>query len=124
MADPVLISLAEANDHLRLDLVVVETSPLTFEDDRIPGLLVNMVAAEAIILDYLKVQGDQILTSPPLWTEQDRNVVRAAVLLMLSALWDDAPERTVGDYMKVADQFRPAGTIVLMLARLRDPTLA
>lgn len=114
-----LITLSEANDHLRLNLEVVEASPLTFEDDRIPALELKIAAAEAAVLNYLKVAADDPdATSPPLWGTRDRDLVRSAVLLALSALWDDAPERTIGDYMK------PDGAICLLLARLRDPTLA
>ncbi len=115
---PAIVTVAEADDHLRLDLVVAATSPLTFSDSRVPGLLVKIDAAEAIILDYLKVRAAVLTASPATWDAQDLHVVRAAVLLMLSALWDDAPDRTVADYMK------PGGTIPLLLARLRDPTLA
>lgn len=125
MPDPQLITLSEANDHLRLDLAVVnaETSPAstTFEDDRIPGLLTKIIAAEAVVLDYLKVQGPlEASGSPPSggWSDQDREVVRASVLLALSALYDDAPQRTIADYMG------EGGAITLMLNRLRDPTLA
>lgn len=112
-----IITLEEANDHLRLNLGVVATSPLTFEDDRIPALLVKITAAESIIRDYLKI-GASVFASPPSFTTDQVEVIRAAVLLALSALWDDSPERTVGDYMA------PTGTIALLLARLRDPTLA
>ncbi len=115
---PAIVTVAEADDHLRLDLVVAATSPLTFDDARVPGLIVKIDAAEAIILDYLKVRAAVLTASPATWDAQDLHVVRAAVLLMLSALWDDAPDRTVADYMK------PGGTIPLLLARLRDPTLA
>lgn len=115
-----LITVTEANNHLRLNLVELETSPVTYEDERLPDLLVKIEAAEAVIFDYLKTDGPPMEGSPPVavWGDQETNVVRAAVLLLLSALWDDAPERTVADYMA------PGGTIPLLLARLRDPTLA
>lgn len=112
-----LITVEQANDHLRLDLEVVATSPLTFDDERIPALLVKIAAAEAIVRDYLKC-GPTVLGSPPSFTADAQEVIRAAMLLVLSALWDDAPERTVADYMA------PTGTISLLLARLRDPALA
>ncbi len=118
MADPVLITLAQANDHLRLDLGLTDTSPPAFEDERIPHLLVLMVAAESVICDYLKIDGAALSASPPVFSDQDIEVIRAAALLALAALWDDAPERTIGDYLK------RDGTIALMLARLRDPALA
>lgn len=113
-----IVTVTEADDHLRLDLVVAATSPLTYDDARVPGLVVKIAAAESIVLDYLKVRASVLTASPPVWDDQDRDVIRAAVLLMLSAIWDDAPDRTVADYMK------PGGTIPLLLARLRDPTLA
>jgi len=115
---PSLITVAEADDHLRLDLAIAATSPLTFDDARVSGLVVKIDAAEAVILDYLKVRAADLEASPAPFDTQDLTVIRAAVLLMLSALWDDAPDRTVADYMK------PGGTIPLLLARLKDPTLA
>lgn len=118
MADPVLITVAQADDHLRLNLTVEQASPLTFADARLDGLLLKMVAAEAIVLDYLKIGDVDPLGSPPSFTERDLDVIRSAVLLILSALWDDAPERTVADYMRPQ-----TGTVPLLLARLRDPCL-
>jgi len=115
-----LITVTEAGEHLRLDLNLVAASPVTYDDERLPALLVKMAAAEAIILDYLKVDPAAMTSSPPTWPAKPRDleVVRAAILLILSALWDDAPERTVADYMK------RDGTVALLLARLRDPAIA
>jgi hypothetical protein len=53
-----------------------------------------------------------------MWTDRDVSVIQAAVLLLLSALYDDEMNRTVDDYMKAG------GTISLLLARLRDPVFA
>lgn len=121
-----LITVAQADAHLRLDLENNGASPPTYTDDRLPDLELKMDQAEAIVLDYLKVDDDVLDGSPPnysagspvLWTARDVKVIQSAVLLILSALWDDEKERTVADYMK-AD-----GTISLLLARLRDPAIA
>ena len=121
-----LVTTAQADAHLRLDLESDGASPLTYTDDRLADLEIKIDAAEAIVLDYLKVAADVLdgsppnytAGSPPLWTARDIKVIQAAVLLVLSALWDDEKERTVADYMK------PGGTIDLLLARLRDPALA
>lgn len=114
-----LITIAEADAHLRLDLENDGGSPLTYTDARTANVQMKMTQAEAIILDYLK--RDEFPDpddSPQVWTESDVSVVRASILLLLSALFDDAQGRTVADYM------RPDGTIPLLLKRLRDPAFA
>lgn len=121
-----LITLAQADKHLRLELEHDDGSPLTFTDDRVAELQLKITAAEAIILNYLKVAADASVdgvpdASPPvapLWSDRDRAVVQSAALLALSALWDDEKERTIADYMA------PMGAITLLLMRLRDPAIA
>ena len=113
-----LVTIAQADAHLRLDLENDGASPPTYTDDRLPDLELKIDAAEAIVLDYLKAEDDVLDGSPPLWVDRDLKVIRSAILLILSALWDDAPERTVADYMK------QGGTVDLLLARLRDPAMA
>lgn len=118
-----LITLTQADAHLRLDLDLTASPPT---DERIPDLELKMDQAEAIILGYLKADDDVLDGSPPgysvgspvLWTARDVKVIASAILLLLAALHDDAPDRTVADYMKAG------GTIDLLLARLRDPALA
>jgi hypothetical protein len=118
-----LITVAQADAHLRLDLDLTASPP---DDPRIPDVELKMDQAEAIVLDYLKVDDDvldgsppgYLAGSPPLWGARDLKVIQSAILLILSALWDDSPDRTVADYMK------QDGTIALLLARLRDPALA
>jgi hypothetical protein len=107
-----IITLEQANAHLRLDLDMGSPS-----DPRIPDVELKMMQAEALILDYLKVGANEIL-SPSVFNDQDMSVVQAAVLMVLSALYDDEAERTLGAYMA------PMGVISLLLMRLRDPTLA
>lgn len=110
-----LITLQQANDHLRLD-IDLGVSP---SDDQIPDLELKITQAEAIILDYLKVDDSQLITgSPSDWSARDVTVVQSAALLVLSALYDDDANRTLGDYMA------PKGVIPLLLMRLRDPTVA
>jgi hypothetical protein len=114
-----LITVAQADAHLRLSLEHDDGSPLTYTDDRLPDLQLKMLQAEAIVLDYLKVAvEDPMGTSPPLWSGRHAAVVQAAVLLVLSALYDDEIERTLGDYLK------DDGVISRLLTRLRDPALA
>lgn len=113
-----IITVAQAEKHLRLDLENDGGSPVQYTDERLPDLELKIMQAEAIVLDYLKVDGDPLEASPAVWTDRDISVVQAATLLVLSALYDDAPDRTLGDYMA------PGGVIALLLARLRDPTVA
>jgi hypothetical protein len=109
------VTLQQAKDHLRVD-----------DDDSDTDLTLKITQAEAIITDYLKVDADLLEGSPPAWTaasplmwsDRDVSVIQSAVLVLLSALYDDEMNRTVEDYMK------PGGTVALLLARLRDPALA
>lgn len=114
-----LITVAEADAHLRLDLENDEGSPVTYTDARLANVEMKIAQAEAIILNYLKrtVFPDPD-DSPQVWSESDVLVVKASIFLLLSALFDDANGRTVEDYM------RAGGTIPLLLVRLRDPALA
>jgi hypothetical protein len=118
-----IVTVEQADGHLRLDLDLSASPPA---DPRYADLAFKITQAEAIILDYLKVAADVFVGSPPawstgsppLWTMRDLSVIQAGVLLVLSALYDDETERTLGDYLK------PDGVIALILARLRDPALA
>lgn len=121
-----LITLRQANDHLRLDLPLPddpEDDPVTeddfadIDDERVPDVRLKMGQAEAIILNYLGV-ADTYDDSPALWTATDRANVQAAVLIALQAIYDDEKEKTIADYMA------PTGAITLLLMRLRTPALA
>lgn len=115
-----LITLAQANRHLRLNLVG-DGSPIEYTeetDDRVPDLQLKIDNAEAIVLNYLKIDETDLDGSPPSLSERDLKVIQQAAFVILSALYDDEDKRTVEDYMK------PTGTVPLLLARLRDPTLA
>jgi hypothetical protein len=114
-----LITIAEADAHLRLDLENAGGSPLIYTDDRLANVEMKIAQAEAIILNYLKRTAfPDPDDSPQVWTESDVLVVKASIFLLLSALFDDANGRTVEDYM------RAGGTIPLLLVRLRDPAIA
>jgi hypothetical protein len=109
------VTLTQAKQHLRID-----------DTDSDTDLTLKIAQAEAIITDYLKVDEALLAGSPPawtagsplLWSDRDLAVIQASVLLVLSALYDDEMNRTLGDYMATG------GVIDLLLARLRDPALA
>jgi hypothetical protein len=110
-----LITIDQAKAHLRID--TVSASP---PDAAEVDLTLKMEAAEAIILDYLKVP----VTSPPLWTDETDvpPLVSAAILLQLGELY-----RFRGDDDGKADR-EPSGSLSPlvegMLRRYRDPALA
>lgn len=110
-----LVTLAQAKAHLRIDTLNV-SPPDPAEAD----LLLKMLAAEHIVLDYLKVPS----TSPPLWTDETDvpHLVSAAILMQLGELY-----RFRGDDDGKADR-ESAGslspTIEGILRRYRDPALA
>lgn len=103
MAD--FLTLAEADDHLRLDL-------LESGDEREDDLQAKIDQAEQIVLDYLKVDGAE-------WSGDTLpRPIRAAMLLTLSALWEDREGTGDGDYL------RPDGAVTRLLHRFRDPAMA
>lgn len=112
-----LITVDEAIGHLRIDLVTDGNSPATIIDDDLPVLEAKMAQAEDIIIDYLKTSlgsgGEDwdATTVPPR--------VKASILLILSALWDDREGKgDAGDYL------REDGPIANLLRRSRDPAIA
>lgn len=114
-----LVTLAEADAHLRLDLETDGASPPVYIDARLPNVQMKLTQAESIILNYLKIGDLEVDGSPPSWSDRDRENVRASILLILSALFDDADGRTVADYMALN-----TGSVPALLMRLRDPALA
>lgn len=114
-----LITLAQAKLHLRID---VPTTPTPDPGDA--DIEMKMAAAEAIVLDYLKVPA----TSPTLWTDENDAppLVQAAILIQLAELYrfrgDDpgtvisAPARDLGGSL--------SPIVEGMLRRYRDPALA
>jgi hypothetical protein len=113
-----LITIAEANNFLRLDLEGADSSPPAITDERLAGVQLAMEIANASILNYLEVEGDPDASSPPIWTESQRNTVRAAVFYMLKAVYDNPGDDAAERFLK------PGGTIDMLLARLRTPAVA
>lgn len=113
-----LVTTSEANDHLRLDLTTDGNSPPTFTDPRTAELEFKMDQATDAVLDYLKVGQD----SPPKWDEVTAPPrVKAAILLVLTSLYDD---RAAGEMLKGLSGGDLANPVVALLYRLRDPALA
>ncbi|HUU84183.1 MAG TPA: head-tail connector protein [Phycisphaerae bacterium] len=111
-----LITFAQATAQVRRgDLV--EGSPL---DAEAADLVQKMAAAEAIILDYLKVTTAP--GSPPAWDETTvPEVVRAAVLLQLAELYRFRGDEAAGAAQTAGDL---SPVITNLLRRYRDPALA
>ncbi len=113
-----LITVEQANDHLRLDLETDGSSPPAFDDIRLPDLQLKMDQATDIVLDYLKVGQD----SPPLWdTETVPGRISAAILLVLQSLYDDSAAGAMLSGLAGGDLKNP---VVCLLYRSRDPALA
>lgn len=111
--EPSYITVEEAIGHLRIDLITDGNSPETIIDTDYPILITKMIQAEDIIIDYIKTvdSGWDQDTIPPR--------IKAAMLLVLSALWDDREGRgDAGDYL------RDDGPVAQLLRRTRDPALA
>lgn len=110
------ITEEEAIGHLRLDLVTDGNSPETIIDEDYPTLQMKIIQAEDIIVDYLKWSTE----SGALYDEETIPPrIKAAMLLVLSALWDDREGKgDAGDYLK------DDGPIAQLLRRSRDPALA
>lgn len=110
-----LVTLEQANRHLRAEIDLTESPP----NDDAQDLTFKLAQAEAIILDYLKVADDSPEWQP---AENDALVVQASVLIVLSALWDNREGGTDdgggGGYLS------QGGVVARLLARLRDPALA
>lgn len=113
-----LITVAQANAHLRLDLQSDGNSPPAFDDPRLPELQDKMEQATDTVLDYLKV--DQ--ASPPKWDEDSVPPrVRAAILIVLKSLYDD---RDAGEMLAALANGDLRNPVVALLYRLRDPAMA
>ena len=110
-----LITVEEAAGHLRLDLIS-SGSPVTITDERLPDLELKMAQAEAAILDYIEMAEADVTASGV--SENWLPAVKAAVLLLLSALWDDREGTAEGDY--IAED----GAIARLLRRIRYPAIA
>lgn len=114
-----LITLAQAKMHLRID---VPTTPTPDPGDA--DIEMKMLAAEAIVLDYLGVAS----VSPPQWTDETDcpPLVQAAILMQLAELYrfrgDDPGTIVNSPAREAAGSLSPV--IEGMLRRYRDPALA
>lgn len=96
-----LITKEQAKNHLLIDF-----------DDRDADLEMKMQQAEEIVVDYLKRPDHG-------WTEATvPKTVQAAILLVLTALFDDRDGTGEGDYLA------PNGPVARLLSRHRDPAIA
>lgn len=108
-----LITVEQANDHLRLDMEGNDASPPDFSgDERFDEVTRKVAEATDIVVNYIKKpdHGWTVETVPPR--------IRSAILLALSAVWEDREGTGDGDYL------RPDGAIARLLARDRDPAIA
>jgi hypothetical protein len=81
-------------------------------NDQNADLEMKMEQASEIVVDYLKRPNHG-------WTEATvPKTVQSAVLLVLTALWDDRSGNGDGDYLV------PDGPVARLLARFRDPAFA
>jgi len=115
-----LVTVAQANDQLRLDLQSDGGSPEDFSaDPRTPEVERKIAEATDIVLNYISsyVQREQ-----PTWDESTvPPLIRAAVLMILSWLWehrgdDDTDQSPADGYL-----IKP---VTALLHRYRDPTMA
>jgi len=96
-----LITKEQAKNHLRID-----------HDDQDDDLEMKIQQAEEIVIDYLKKPDHG-------WTETTvPKTVQAAILLVLTALFDDRDGAGGGDYLA------PEGPVARLLSRHRDPAIA
>jgi len=111
-----IITLEEAADHLRIVLQTSNDSPDVITDPREADLNSKIAQTEALVLDYIEKDEADLSASGvnPNWLP----VVRSAVLLILSALWDDRNGTDQGDY------FQENGAVARLLRRIRPPALA
>jgi hypothetical protein len=110
-----LITLQEAIDHLRITMTEEGGSPAS-SDPRYNDLVAKVAEAQAIVLDYLEMDEANFAESGV--SDNWLPVVKSAVKLVLSALWEDREGTGVGDYLA------EDGAVVRLLRRIRTPTVA
>lgn len=111
-----IVTVEEAADHLRIVLQTDESSPATINDLRYNDLVNKLAQAEALVLDYIE-KSEADLTASGVsanWLP----VVKAAVLLILSGLWDDRVGTDQGDF------FAENGAVARLLRRIRYSAIA
>jgi hypothetical protein len=111
-----LITFQEALDHLRITLVTDEGSPEVITDDRYDDLVAKVAEADALVLDYIEMEEGDLVASGV--SNNTPIVVKSAVKIILSALWEDREGTGIGDY------FKEGGAVARLLRRTRVPTIA
>ncbi|MGY3607664.1 MULTISPECIES: head-tail connector protein [unclassified Bradyrhizobium] len=115
-----LITLAQANDHLRLDLETDGNSPEEFsEDPRTPEVERKIAEATDAVLNYID---GYIQREKPTWDEDTVPPgIRAAILLTLAWLWEHRGDGETDQAPADGYLTKPA---TALLHRYRDPALA
>lgn len=111
-----IITVQEAADHLRIVLQTDEASPENITDLRYNDLVSKIAQSEALVLDYIEKDEADLVASGV--SAQWMPVVKAAVLLILSGLWDDRVGTEQGDF------FAENGAVARLLRRIRYPAIA
>lgn len=111
-----LLSLEEATGHLGIDWVTDGASPPNIIDERLSDVELKMAQAEAIILDYVNMVEEDLSATGV--SAHWQPVVKAAMLLALTALFDDRDGTGPGDFLN------KDGAIARLLRRIRYPAIA
>jgi hypothetical protein len=111
-----LITEQEAVDHLHIILETDGNSPEAIIDPRYADLQLKMVQAEAAVLDYIEMEEADLTASGV--SQNWIVLVRAAIMLVLSGLWEDREGNGDGDY------FKDNGAVARLLKRIRYPAIA
>lgn len=108
-----LVTQAQAAAHLRQDIPGSGSADEAGDAEMLADLDLKIEQASEIVIDYLK-------RSESSWEDPDTvpKPIQAAVLLVLTALWDDREGTGDGDYIL------PGGAVARLLVRFRDPALA
>lgn len=109
-----LVTVEQVNDALKLDLVKTSSSPIEYDDPRLPDIEEKIEECSDAVLDYLKKLDSTWTpdTAPPR--------VRSAVILLISSLLDDTKAELLTG-LAGGDLKNP---VVALLYRTRDPSLA
>jgi hypothetical protein len=114
-----LVTLNQAKRQLRIAI------PENYEDeieDENADVQDKIDQASEIVLDFIKQRDSD-------WTDPDGDnaapaLIQAAVLLILTALYDDRSGPTVGELLTSPNGSTAAGSVAALLWRYRDPALA
>lgn len=107
-----LVTTDQAADQLRKD----------GSDADIGDVELKVEQASEIVLDFIKQRDSD-------WTDPNGEnpapaLIQAAVLLILTALYDDRSGPTIGELLTPPNGSTAAGSVAALLWRYRDPALA